>query len=71
MLHGKILTVQMSPRQLTTHTDGLTIQPQLKLELELSFTLFKICCIELGSVQKLFGGIFHKGVPLLPLRTAS
>ena len=66
MLHGKILTVQMSPRQLTTHTDGLTIQPQLNPELELSFTLFKICCIELGSVQKLFGGIFHKGVPLLP-----
>ena len=27
MLHGQILTVQMSPRQLTTHTDDLTIQP--------------------------------------------
>ena len=27
MLHGQMLTVQMSPRQLTTHTDGLTIKP--------------------------------------------
>ena len=27
MLHGQMLTVQMSPRQLATHTDGLTIQP--------------------------------------------
>jgi len=27
MLHGKMLTVQMYTRQLTTHTDGLTIQP--------------------------------------------
>ena len=27
MLHGQMLIVQMSPRQLTTHTDGLTIQP--------------------------------------------
>ena len=54
----------MSPRQLTTHTDGLTIQPQLKLELELSFTLFKICCIELGSVQKNYlREIFTKGYP--------
>ena len=27
MLHGQMLTLQMSPRQLTTHADGLTIQP--------------------------------------------
>ena len=27
MFHGQMLTVQMSPRQLTTHTDGLTIKP--------------------------------------------
>ena len=27
MLHGQILMVQMSPRQLTTHTDDLTIKP--------------------------------------------
>ena len=27
MLHGQVLTLQMSPRQLTTHADGLTIQP--------------------------------------------
>ena len=27
MLHGQMLIVQMSPRQLTTHTDGLTIEP--------------------------------------------
>ena len=27
MLHGQMLTLQMSPKQLTTHTDGLTIQP--------------------------------------------
>ena len=26
MLHGHMLTLQMSPRQLTTHADGLTIQ---------------------------------------------
>ena len=27
MLHGQMLTVQMSPRQLRIHTDGLTIKP--------------------------------------------
>ena len=27
MLHGQMLTLQMSPRQLTTHADGPTIQP--------------------------------------------
>ena len=27
MLHGQMSMVQMSPRQLTFHTDGLTIQP--------------------------------------------
>ena len=27
MLHGQMLMLQMSPRQLTTHADGLTIQP--------------------------------------------
>ena len=27
MFHGQMLMVQMSPGQLTTHTDGLTIQP--------------------------------------------
>ena len=27
MLHGQMLTFQMSPRQLTTHADGLTIKP--------------------------------------------
>ena len=27
MLHGQIVALQMSPRQLTTHADGLTIQP--------------------------------------------
>ena len=27
MLHGQMLKLQMSPRQLTTHADGLTIQP--------------------------------------------
>ena len=27
MLYGQMLTVQMSPRQLTTLTDGLNIQP--------------------------------------------
>ena len=27
MLHGQMLTLQISPRQLTTHSDGLTIEP--------------------------------------------
>ena len=27
MLHGQMLTLQISQRQLTTHADGLTIQP--------------------------------------------
>ena len=27
MLHGQMLMLQMSPRQLKTHADGLTIQP--------------------------------------------
>ena len=40
-------------------------QPKLELTLELSFTLYKISSYE--SVQKkLFGRIFHEGVPPYP-----
>ena len=38
-LHGQILALQMSPRQLTSHVDGVTIQ-LLKFGLVLLFLLF-------------------------------